>query len=158
LLDEAIREHLELKRRRGADPAEVAREQHEALDPVTDRVSSTGLDPSTEEHALEDEPALEQGELPAQPAPAALAEAAEHPLHGPLRGDGADVPASEHTALLEETAELDMNTVLDEQSVGATRVEGPPPQPQQAQGEAHDPPASEEEQLGIEPGVPGSER
>jgi len=25
-LDEAIREHLELKRRRGADPAEVARE------------------------------------------------------------------------------------------------------------------------------------
>jgi hypothetical protein len=34
-LDEAIREHLELKRRRGADPAEVAREEHEALAPVT---------------------------------------------------------------------------------------------------------------------------
>jgi hypothetical protein len=34
LLDDAIREHLELKRRRGADPGEVAREQHEALDPV----------------------------------------------------------------------------------------------------------------------------
>jgi hypothetical protein len=32
LLDDAIREHLELKRRRGADPGEVAREQHEALD------------------------------------------------------------------------------------------------------------------------------
>src|SRR5664280_2484566 len=32
LLDDAIREHLELKRRRGADPGEVAREQREALD------------------------------------------------------------------------------------------------------------------------------
>ena len=32
LLDDAIREHLELKRRRGADPGEVAREQLEALD------------------------------------------------------------------------------------------------------------------------------
>ena len=34
-LDEAIREHLELKRRRGADPAEVAQEEQEALAPVT---------------------------------------------------------------------------------------------------------------------------
>jgi hypothetical protein len=34
-LSDAIREHLELKRRRGADPAEVAREEHEALAPVT---------------------------------------------------------------------------------------------------------------------------
>ena len=31
LLDEAIREHLELKRRRGADPEEVARQEDEAL-------------------------------------------------------------------------------------------------------------------------------
>lgn len=34
-LEDAIREHLELKRRRGADPSEVAREEHEALAPVT---------------------------------------------------------------------------------------------------------------------------
>jgi len=34
-LEDAIREHLELKRRRGADPAEVAREEHDALSPVT---------------------------------------------------------------------------------------------------------------------------
>ena len=33
LLDDAIREHLELKRLRGADPNEIARQQHEALDP-----------------------------------------------------------------------------------------------------------------------------
>ncbi|HEY6761867.1 MAG TPA: hypothetical protein VI318_20375 [Baekduia sp.] len=34
LLDDAIREHLELKRRRGADPNEIAREETEALGPV----------------------------------------------------------------------------------------------------------------------------
>jgi len=34
LLDDAIREHLELKRRRGGDPAEIARAEQEALGPV----------------------------------------------------------------------------------------------------------------------------
>ena len=33
LLDDAIREHLDLKRRRGADPDEVARQENEALGP-----------------------------------------------------------------------------------------------------------------------------
>ncbi len=34
LLDDAIRDHLDLKRRRGADPAEVERAEREALGPV----------------------------------------------------------------------------------------------------------------------------
>ena len=34
LLDEAIREHLELKRRRGADPTEIERLEREALGPA----------------------------------------------------------------------------------------------------------------------------
>jgi len=34
LLDDAIREHLDLKRRRGGDPTEVARLEQEALGPV----------------------------------------------------------------------------------------------------------------------------
>jgi hypothetical protein len=33
LLDDAIREHLDLKRRRGADPVEVARQEQDALGP-----------------------------------------------------------------------------------------------------------------------------
>jgi hypothetical protein len=37
LLDDAIREHLELKRLRGADPGAVAREEHDALGPVRRR-------------------------------------------------------------------------------------------------------------------------
>ena len=45
MLDDAIREHLELKRLRGADPVEVAREEHEALDPVPrDERASPDLD------------------------------------------------------------------------------------------------------------------
>jgi hypothetical protein len=34
LLDDAIRDHLELKRRHGADPSEVAHQEREALGPV----------------------------------------------------------------------------------------------------------------------------
>ena len=34
LLDDAIREHLDLKRRRGADPTEVEQAEREALGPV----------------------------------------------------------------------------------------------------------------------------
>ncbi|MFZ1154591.1 MAG: hypothetical protein WAN93_06770 [Solirubrobacteraceae bacterium] len=37
LLDDAIREHLELKRLSGADPGVVAREEHDALGPVRRR-------------------------------------------------------------------------------------------------------------------------
>lgn len=46
LLDDAIREHLELKRLRGADPGVVAREEHDAL----------GAVPRRGEAAYEDEP------------------------------------------------------------------------------------------------------
>jgi hypothetical protein len=42
LLDDAIREHLELKRRRGADPAEVERLEREALGPVRRAPHATG--------------------------------------------------------------------------------------------------------------------
>ena len=44
MLDDAIREHLELKRLKGADPGDVARQEHEALGPVR-----------REERSLEDE-------------------------------------------------------------------------------------------------------
>jgi hypothetical protein len=51
LLDDAIREHLDLKRRRGADPAEVERAEREALGPVR-------RGPEEQESG---EPGLEQG-------------------------------------------------------------------------------------------------
>jgi hypothetical protein len=88
LLDEAIRDHLELKRRRGADPTEIAREQSEALDPVfpaepvaADRAAPQGQ-PDDSPTAAEGEQGLEQ----TQPGASTIGQ---------------------------ETAELDMQSVLD---------------------------------------------
>src|ERR1019366_1460689 len=85
-LDEAIREHLDLKRRRGADPAEVAREEEEALSPVTRShpVVTTGPAPpvtsSDDEHgeqAREGEPVAAHNGAPANdPVRAPVAPAA----------------------------------------------------------------------------------
>jgi hypothetical protein len=48
LLDDAIKEHLDLKRRRGADPAEVERAEREALGPVR-RNRETPVGPESDE-------------------------------------------------------------------------------------------------------------
>jgi hypothetical protein len=76
LLDDAIREHLDLKRRRGADPSEVERAEREALGPVR-------RDPF--EHG-EDEPQAEFGGTEPEGAYDHAAEQ-EQPEDGP-----ADVP------------------------------------------------------------------
>jgi hypothetical protein len=51
LLDDAIRDHLDLKRRRGADPADIERAEREALGPVRRGPEETEAE----------EPQLEQG-------------------------------------------------------------------------------------------------
>jgi len=89
LLDDAIREHLELKRRRGADPGEVAREQREVLDSPTE----TGAAPAA----------------PGAPAAADLAldaTAVDSDTQSPHRDPSA------RAAVEGETAELDMSSVL----------------------------------------------
>jgi hypothetical protein len=45
LLDDAIKEHLELKRRHGADPGEIARLEHEALGPARREPAATAAPP-----------------------------------------------------------------------------------------------------------------
>jgi hypothetical protein len=69
LLDDAIREHLELKRRRGADPDEIARQEDEALgDPRSGEFARPEAEPAEPEPAAV--PAEE--DLPAEaPEPAA---------------------------------------------------------------------------------------
>ncbi|MGI8414009.1 MAG: hypothetical protein ACR2LV_10260 [Solirubrobacteraceae bacterium] len=54
-LDDAIREHLDLKRRRGAEPGEVERAEREALGPVR-RGPEEG--PSETDHQFEGEPSF----------------------------------------------------------------------------------------------------
>lgn len=53
LLDDAIREHLELKRRRGADAAEVTQQEREALGPARGPAPATpGPDAPSEPHPV----------------------------------------------------------------------------------------------------------
>lgn len=73
LLDDAIREHLDLKRRRGADPAEIERAEREALGPVRrDPVASDEVDetagPAAAEPGLEGAEPLAESHLETAPA------------------------------------------------------------------------------------------
>ena len=98
LLDDAIREHLELKRRRGGDPAEIERAERDALGPVRrepEPIQPAGFDDDEsdgaehelapafdaeagdyaqpfdelDEHDLDDPYARPRGELPPEPEP-----------------------------------------------------------------------------------------
>jgi hypothetical protein len=91
LLDDAIREHLELKRRRGADPDEVARQEDEALG---DPRSGEFARPEAEQDAPE----------PLEPAPEpAAAEADEHEeLEPQLPDPEAAAPAPRDEPWLQE--------------------------------------------------------
>jgi hypothetical protein len=100
LLDAAIRDHLELKRLRGADPDEVAREQEEALAPVLD----------VQDVEVEEEPfATESFDL--EPDGSSQVDATSE-------GDaGMTAPPAQHADPPQggqETAELDMRAVLGE--------------------------------------------
>jgi hypothetical protein len=89
LLDDAIREHMELKRLHGADPSVLARQEQDALGPVVPEGEN-------EEQTFED------GDGNATGAP---------PARGP-----------DFASVGQETAELDMRTVLDEQHEAADRA------------------------------------
>jgi hypothetical protein len=93
LLDDAIREHLELKRRAGADPGEIARTENEALAPVV-----PDPDPPPDP-----DPAAEPASPHAEEAHAAEDGVAEHLASA--------APGFEEVG--EETAELDMQAVLE---------------------------------------------
>jgi hypothetical protein len=78
ILDDAIREHLDLKRRRGADPTEIERAEREALGPVRRGPEPTGEEAGSAEAAAEPETAI-------PPAPAEQWERfQEDPELGPL--------------------------------------------------------------------------
>jgi hypothetical protein len=140
LLEDAIREHLELKRLRGADPAEVAREQREALDASAREASS---------ELLEDRTAVgEDGADTAGHAPAAEPAAGDdHP------GDLPQGPvASEPSHAAQETAELDMNSVIAQEP--AIGDELPPRERADMPDAEGDPPALAADEESLEWEVP----
>ena len=106
LLDDAIRDHLELKRLRGADPGEVAREQREALDPVpgADAAGEEDWAPTPDDLA----PATNGETLPVAATPAAAPAHSEDPEAPPAAG------SVDSAAGGQETVELDMQTLMDE--------------------------------------------
>jgi hypothetical protein len=110
LLEDAIREHLELKRLRGADPAAVAREQREALDAPTREAPG---------ELVEDHAALgEDGTNTAGHPPEAEPPAGEgHP------GDVPQAPVTDELShAAQETAELDMESVMAEEPAMADEL------------------------------------
>jgi hypothetical protein len=93
MLDEAIREHLELRRTRGADPGEVARKEQEALGPISSAQAATP----------EGYPPVAGGITPAGIAPEE-----DLPIVSASRG-------SDPSRVDQETAEFDMRTVLGDE-------------------------------------------
>jgi hypothetical protein len=107
LLDDAIREHLELKRRHGADPDEVARQEREALGA-----------PRRGEFAQPEGGAVAEG-------PAAVAAGAQEPVHEPPAEPPAEEPAEPPAAV---AAEPPPEPVLDEPPAEPP-AEPPPAEP-----------------------------
>ena len=133
LLDDAIREHLELKRRHGADPSEVERQEQEALGParrgaaptadaeLDSGAGSVGTLDDDEPDALYDDELEDdyEDDLPAASVPAAEPEA---PVVPPAREEPEDrfaVGREPH----------DEPEVVEDRAP-APRTEPPPPEPE----------------------------
>ncbi|MBI5104315.1 MAG: hypothetical protein HZB46_04900 [Solirubrobacterales bacterium] len=140
LLDDAIKEHLELKRRHGGDPSEIARQEAEALGPVrrgevdlaapSAAPAAPAAPAEPEEPAgavrLEDEPAAQTPRAPEpprhEPAPEPVVHPGDHPVPDehdvtPPHGDPLvhDEPGSRqgHEALHQPTREFSASDVAD---------------------------------------------
>jgi len=133
LLDDAIREHLELKRRHGADPSEVERQEHEALGPARrsaapatetayaeDDLPAGAVDDEDDPDALYDDDELEFDDEPVATAPAAAPEAPVAPA------DDRDRP-ERHERFEREPADDAAEVVDDFEPVDEDDLEPPPP-------------------------------
>jgi hypothetical protein len=82
LLDDAIRQHLELKRRHGADPSEVARQEQEALGPPRRGTAAEEVELAHPEELASDEAELHDNGaevLAEEPEPLEPSEPAREP-------------------------------------------------------------------------------
>ena len=100
LLDDAIREHLELKRQHGADPAEVERQEREALGEARPAAfaAAAGEDAVTDEH----EPAAAPGPFDADAPEDELPPGEPGEAEAPEPGREAGAPGYDEDPWLEE--------------------------------------------------------
>src|SRR6478752_6325162 len=105
LLDDAIREHLELKRQHGGDPTEIERQESEAFGAAArreeDEAAAAAGGPDTAEHPYDDEPeaaapdagpATEEHPPPAEPGPEDFAADAPTTAYTPAEREDATAP------------------------------------------------------------------
>src|SRR6266540_2060842 len=96
LLEEAIREHLELKRQHGADPGEVSEQEREALGPV-----QRGVEPLV----VEEEEVVEEDAVAPEDAPAAIEDPIEPISEEPAAGHVDELEPAPSSVELPEEAE-----------------------------------------------------
>ena len=126
LLEEAIREHLDLQRRRGGDPRQIALAEREALEPLVpgqtpDWAQGPALFDGEHTIAPDGIPAETQSGAYDQPPEPSVAQASAAGAYLPADPSDAAYPSapvdpapSAYGGLEQETAELDMRTVLFE--------------------------------------------
>ena len=140
LLDEAIREHLELQRKRGGDPTDLARQEQEALGPAVREAGEAAA--AAEPVVMDPGPAPE-----AAPAPEALEPAVPDPesppAHRPQPDDSLQpdpeapaAPAEPESppppefepagSSTQETAVFDVDDVFAEEDAATEEEEKPP--------------------------------
>ena len=154
LLDDAIREHLELKRTRGADPTEVEREEREALGSPRRGQFAEDPDPDAPPGAVAAGAVEDETPLAEQPVDAEDLGLAEPPEAPPELDD--EPPAVREEAWLDERDEVPPTEALerrrhdrDEPAAGDAPVPDPqdaePAERGRARGDA-----------GVPPGDPGA--
>jgi hypothetical protein len=178
LLDDAIREHLDLKRRRGADPAEIERAEQEALGPVRRGPEETAPDDLAASAAAYDQQAEDdwgetfeddaEPELPEflaeRPRPLVfddeheqvVYEEDEEPHADTTTPDGRDEPrdTAEPSGPTESPSTYDD---LGPEPVSAAQPEEPEPEPR-ARPAPHPAPAPHEPESEPPPPAPSSRR
>src|SRR4051812_44825510 len=124
LLDDAIREHLELKRKHGADPEDVARQEQEALGPGQRNEfaqPAAEAEPAPPPPSEEEEPAPEE-EPPAAVAASELPEGEPGIPEEPTAEHHAAAPGYDEDPWLEE----DQDEVPAEEALEARAPAAPP--------------------------------
>ena len=122
LLDDAIREHLELKRRRGADPGELERQEREALGPVR-RTRGDVL-----EDSMVDESGLDAGYV----------DNGEEGFAEAWADEPADPPLDEQGPELEEADSVESGLAVEPDTAAPATPAPPDPATAPERGGAHD--------------------
>ena len=138
LLDDAIREHLELKRRHGADPDEVSRQEREALGaPVRGEFAKPAGEGGQEPAAAPADEEAEPGEAPEPEASVAdVPEIAEPPeMPGEPEPEPAEAPAAGEPRPGDEEDPWLVEDLADPEPAREPEPEATAPEPQPGQGE-----------------------